>query len=495
MVKAGVRFLLVLAAALPPVFSMSARQAADYQLGDKAEEDIVATSAISAVDPAGTEALREKEAMRVPAMVRFDTNAAAELEAKFRTLFSRTRQNFLESVEKDFGHRKLSDQELASFRFESLTILFEKQNRLFPLATNRAALWASGDADEGYEDSLASTLGQAVAAPIRPEPLPKDIKIGYTVRLIPVGDFKESFTVQAAERQSRNFSRSNFVTLADAKKKFLSVFPTEERDVAKYLVTLLRPNCIVDEGITRSLRAKRTEGLWSVSKYEPGQIIVRRGQVIDSKIKAALDQLKEKAVVGQLQELQARQQTAVGQLQQLVATDRAKGAQAQEHVRWLIGLLGAVVFILAVAIWQLARRKQTVALVPAANGGALEWQERALVAEQQTEKLQAAARSGLLAHLSHWLSRMLTQRLISQRRLLLDTQSNAAAEMAELEARLEKVQAPLQDRLAAYEKRIAELEKELAVRGEENRELLKAKIEMMRRQLEAEREKNRLEFN
>jgi hypothetical protein len=117
------------------------------------------------------------------------------------------------------------------------------------------------------------------------------------------------------------------------------------------------------------------------------------------------------------------------------------------------------------------------------------------VAEQRTENLQNAARAGLLAHLSQWLSRLLTQRLMSQRRMFLDTHEHAAAEMAALEERLEKVQAPLQVRLAAYEHRIVELEKELAARGEENRELLKAKIEMMRKQLEAERGKNRVAFN
>ena len=155
-----------------------------------------------------------------------------------------------------------------------------------------------------------------------------------------------------------------------------------------------------------------------------------------------------------------------------------------------------MVLILAVATWQLARRRQ-----PVSHGARdrwrtrAEWQQRALIAEQRTEKLQTAARAGLIAHLSQWFSRVLTQRLISQRRLLMDTHDNAAAEMAALEARLEKVQAPLQVRLAAYEHRIAELEKELAVRGEENRELLKAKIEMMRKQLEAERGKNRVAFN
>jgi hypothetical protein len=43
--------------------------------------------------------------------------------------------------------------------------------------------------------------------------------------------------------------------------------------------------------------------------------------------------------------------------------------------------------------------------------------------------------------------------------------------------------------------RIQELEKELAARNEENRELLKLKIEMLRRQLEVESPCNRMEFN
>src|SRR6185437_1844276 len=127
---------------------------ADYQLGDKAEEDIVASSKLSVVDPEGTEALKAKKALRVPAVVRFYTNAGDNLEAEFRQVFAKTRENFLDSVDKAFGPRTLSDAELSSFKFESLAVLFEKQNELFPLSTNRAALWASGDADEAYQASL-----------------------------------------------------------------------------------------------------------------------------------------------------------------------------------------------------------------------------------------------------------------------------------------------------------------------------------------------------
>ncbi len=57
------------------------------------------------------------------------------------------------------------------------------------------------------------------------------------------------------------------------------------------------------------------------------------------------------------------------------------------------------------------------------------------------------------------------------------------------------MQAPLQERLAAYENRIQELEKELSARTEENRELLKLKIDMLRQQLEEERAGRRVNFN
>jgi hypothetical protein len=236
--------------------------------------------------------------------------------------------------------------------------------------------------------------------------------------------------------------------------------------------------------------------VWSVCNFEPGQIIVHRGRVIDRKIKTAIDLLKEKKMVGQLQELQVKQQAAVSQLQQIVAEDKTKGARTLARVFWLVGVLAMVVLILAVATWQLARRRHAVLLLPARTDEAEAWQQRALAAEQRTDTLQSAARAGLVAHLSQWFSGVLTQRLISQRSTLLETHDTAAAEIAALEARLEQVQAPLQARLAAYERRIAELEEELAARDEENRELLRTKIEMMRKQLEDQRGTTpRVKFN
>ena len=123
------------------------------------------------------------------------------------------------------------------------------------------------------------------------------------------------------------------------------------------------------------------------------------------------------------------------------------------------------------------------------------WRQRALEAERRAEQAQAAARAGLAPHLAQVLKETVVQELAMQRRELLKAQEEAAVEIAGMIRRFDSVQAPLQERLHSYEARIQELEKELTALNEENRELLKLKIDMIRRQLEVERIHNRLEFN
>jgi hypothetical protein len=148
---------------------------------------------------------------------------------------------------------------------------------------------------------------------------------------------------------------------------------------------------------------------------------------------------------------------------------------------------GAAVVVLLTLLGWLARRKPTGTLLPATVPRA----------PGEVVALPGAGaehmRERLIPHLARLLMGGLVQKLISQRTGLLDTQKRAAVEMTELEDRLEKVHAPLQDRLRAYQQRIAELEKELATKGEENRELTKAKIELARKQLAAAQD--RLGFN
>ena len=136
-----------------------------------------------------------------------------------------------------------------------------------------------------------------------------------------------------------------------------------------------------------------------------------------------------------------------------------------------------------------------VVSVPTVNAADDEWRRRALAAEVRAEQAQAALKASLAPQLAESLKEAVVQGLAAQRSELLKAQQNAALEISELVHRLDELKAPMQDRLRSYEERIHELENDLAERNEENRELLKLKIEMTRRQLEAERARSRVDFN
>jgi len=104
-----------------------------------------------------------------------------------------------------------------------------------------------------------------------------------------------------------------------------------------------------------------------------------------------------------------------------------------------------------------------------------------------------AMQTTLAPHLAQALKDAVVRELAAQRRQLLAAQQEAAAELAALVRRLEQMQAPMLERLRAYEERLRELQTELAEQTEQNRELLKLKIEMTRRQIESER--GRIHFN
>jgi hypothetical protein len=134
------------------------------------------------------------------------------------------------------------------------------------------------------------------------------------------------------------------------------------------------------------------------------------------------------------------------------------------------------------------------AAVTPANTEVEVWRKRAFDAERRADQAQAAARASLAPHLAQVLKETVIQELATQRRELLKAQEEAAVEIAAMIRRFDSVQAPLQERLHSYEARIQELEKELSALNEENRELLKLKIEMIRHQLEVERVHNRIAF-
>ena len=104
-------------------------------------------------------------------------------------------------------------------------------------------------------------------------------------------------SLAAIQEQSRFVRKAEIVTLERAKKDFRNTWPAPERTLPRIVEKLLKTNCVFDAELTQRVLAKKIDSLYSANQYEPGQAIVHRGEVIDTKIKAALDQLRVQSAV------------------------------------------------------------------------------------------------------------------------------------------------------------------------------------------------------
>jgi hypothetical protein len=371
--------------------------------------------------------------------------------------------------------------------------------------------------------------------PVRSDDLPNGFVPGETLRLVPVNDPKEKLTLDNAERHGRLIPQTSVITISQLRGLFCEEFPKDQQLMARELAAFLKPNCAIDENLTQQARARQIARLAVIAHYDAGEIVVRRDQTVDAKIQAALDQLYGKTAPGQLgrqiaterdQAQQAREQAQQERERAQQAHDLAQREQEQArqerdraqqeheqmlkiraqaiqmheqvwntesqtlaiHVRnqWLTAALVGASALALLALWGLVRYRHRASLLPS----------RALRTEiVPAEKGQFMLPANLAPYLAQTLKETVVQELAAQRRELLMVQEEAAVEITAMIRRLDSAQAPVRERLHLYETRIQELEKELAARNEENRELLKLKIEMIRRQLEAERTGNRMDFN
>lgn len=465
----------------------SAKDLAEYRLGDKLAEDIVTPVPLMVVDPSATEALKEKESQRIPVIFRFDKTVSTLVESEMRETFSLARSNFVRLMHSSFHHTKLEEDQLESEQFEKLIASFKKQNKAFPLTRMLAEDWALGSDGAAAQVTLFMRVREAMEQPIRYDNLTNAPKIGSQVLLVSVKGSHENISVDDVNSRGTRAFKTNLLTMSRARLALLEKFNPDEEDAARFAARSLRVNCFAENELTIAARARHTDALFVADSYQAGQTVAKQGQLVDRKIMAALSQIQEK--------------TVAGRLQQQVSQEKVQVAQAKENNRWLaIALAAAGTILFATLAWLAFRRKPASTMLPAvvttntspdSHEVSSEWQQRAIAAEEKVARAHDAIRSGVVAQLKE----KAVISLVSQRSEMMEAQQAAAMEMAELERRLSELHTPLQDRLRAYENKIADLEKALAAKGEENRELIKAKIELMRKQLETERKGSSLQFN
>lgn len=448
----------------------------DYKLGDIATEEVVTPVQLLVVNPEATEALRQKVAQQVPFIIRRTEPSTAEAEAELRASVAGTRSAFLAALQQALNGRVPAASEVDSAAYATtLREMGRAAPKHFPL-DRFAPLWVRGESDEPLVGNLIQSIREVMAQPVVADKAESPLPANQPLRLIQVETAIDSPSLRELETAGVPITAGKVISLGRARRVVESYYASGEGTMGRFAATFVRANAFPAPGLSEILRAKRMEGVTVNDTYEAAQVIVKKGQLIDRKALSALAAAREKSLIGSLQTKLDQEQALAGQI--------------TRQTKWIVAGLGAMCLVLGLIFWRL-RGRPGQALVPVAAGfqalpggaGDDHWRDRAMLAEVKAARAHEAIRRGALG----WMRDKIFQTLFRQRAELLSVQQKAEAEMRELEQRLEQLHTPLQERILAYEKRIEQLEQDLAAKGEENRELIGARISVAKQQLNAER--------
>jgi hypothetical protein len=462
----------------------------NYQIGDQATNDVTTPVALEVIDPKATASLKFEEAIKTPAVFRYYPDTAAVVEQQFQQVCAATQSNFVAAVENTFHAQKVGDEVISSADFGYLLTAFNVKNKDFPVINELAVEWAHGNDGQSILNHSLETIRAIAKETVRADDLPEQFLIGETVRLVPMKTGDEKLTPETALRQGNLIVQGNIITLTEAQNQLRKQFPTEQQPYARALAALLRANCVADPAVTEMIRDNATHQLTVARHFDAGQVIIHRGEVVDNGIKAALDVLNDKLMPGLLNQQVAAERAHAEQEQEQAQTARLQALQAGQLAQQArdesLKMQGEAARVQEQARKDRARNLQMVSIaggVAAVSLVAVGW----IILRRKKTATQPSMAADIGPKVAQAVRDAVMQEMALQRRELMVAQQMAADEIAELVQRLDQVQAPLQERLQAYEAQIQRLEGELAARNEENRELLKAKIELMRRQMEYER--------
>lgn len=515
--------------------SLRSGAAPAYNVGDMAAQDLVATVPFDVVNAQATAALKNTLGQGIAAIYHQYDGQTNVMARNFLAAFAQAHESFSWVIATTYNLRTIDNSTIEASDFGYLVTAYNAQHKKFPLTTELAVTWARGGSGAELRGKWLNLLLAAMNHSVQPDNVPAHFVFKKKIRVMPVTNVNEQFTFQQAWRRGHIISEDNLPTISSVRAKFRHQFSDADQLLATTLTQFLQPDCFPDPEMTKDARDYSERKVVVSDHFDAGQVIVHRGDTIDAQALAALMAMdkammpgtlnqqieavqhraqqdhdlaqaeQERAKVEQQAAQQAQQQQQQAQVDRALAQNQAEqertnaealrqqALNAQEMAQeirtrnhWLLTALSAVSVIALLILWRfLAQRRASVPLVPATVPATLQ--------RMDTLPMPPSAAAELAPYLAQTLKDALVQGLAAQRAELLEVQRQAATEIAELVHRLDALQAPMQDRIRAYQERIQELQKDLAERTAENRELLKMKIEMMRRQIETER--TRVRFN
>jgi len=467
-VNTTARTILAGSLALLGALNLHALDLDAWHIGETASQDIRTPAALDVIDTDATAMRKAEAALKTPAIFLNHSSVTNTMVEKVTAAFAGSHADFLAGLQETFQQTYLTETAVQSPEFEHFVTTFNVKNKKLSISAGLARQWTRGETGLDVETNLIRQLLLTTSRPVRPDTLPDGFMLGETVRLVPVHSSRDEFTLDQAEQIGTVVNLSTVTTVTRLRGLFRRDFPPQDQLFAKTLATYIHPNLELETNLTQAARERAVSQIVVAYHYTAGQFIARRGQVIDAKMLTALARLNETLPV----EPPSQPMTAAhdqAQPEPAIALP-VQAPNLRANYVWLGAAFAVVSAVVLLAFWRLLAARRRAALVPA---------RPAELAPQLAQMLKSAV----------------VQELAAQRHELLETQQHAAAEVVRLMHRLNELHAPLQERLAAYERRIQELEQELGEQSKENRELLKLKIDLLREQLESERNRNRLNFN
>ena len=306
-------FVLLLAVRVP------AADPVNYRIGDQITEDVATPVALDVIDPTATASLKFAEALKTPAIFDYYPDTAGIVGKRFQQVAAEAHSNFIAAVESTFHSPKVGDEVINSADFGYLVTAFNIKSRVFPVTTDLAAEWAHGNDGQAILDHSLQALRQASGQFVRADELPDQFSIGETLRLVPmtVGRVTPvravALTPEEAMQRGKLTIESTVLTLTQAQNQLRKQFPNDQQPFAQALAALLSPNCVADVELTEMVRSNATRHFMVAQHYDAGQIIVHKNDIVDARMKAALDALSDRLTSSLLRQQIAAERARAGQ--------------------------------------------------------------------------------------------------------------------------------------------------------------------------------------
>lgn len=435
----------------------------------------------------------------VPLVVRVDPHAASLMVEQLNEAFDLTREAFLSALEETYGSRQIEIRRINSSKFRSFRNEFQSSNPLFPVNLVLAQSWAKGYDGISTRDRLVSAM-QSVTREYYLVDFPQDtvLFISSTPEHLGVkswGDVAD--TVRLTEH-------GEILGLEEAGFLVRRSLDALDRSAGGFVTGLLHPTVEVDEHITGLLMHERLGDRVVMRKYKKGDTIVHAGEPLDRWASLAIETV-DRMGLDSLDAIPSAQEVAItetgprvpelGEESDTVAeplaltspavdsapVDGPSFAKLLEKPFVAGGIAGGVVGCFGLIVWLMFLRKQ-----PGSTS---------LVVQGQAEPPPSDLREAIVPHLARELKNRLVSVLFAQRHALLENEEAASERVREMEARLARLQPAIAEKIRGYEQRIENLEKEIEEKDQETRDLLRAKLVLARKELDAEISRNRIDWN